>query len=159
MRTDNRKVKNTVVSIYFILIVFAILLVTIFKSFEFFTDSTFFIALGLFVSLVLFHSIAGYFEYDSDGAKIIILNKGLILTEYINYRENKVEFTRQQLVGFKINNYIIYKSLVVLIKTYEGKKRKERFNVTLLKPKKLKYVKQSLSKTIKANRKLKLKQG
>ncbi|MFC0605734.1 hypothetical protein [Winogradskyella pulchriflava] len=155
MRTDNRKVKNTVVSIYFILVVFAILLATVFKSLEFFVDSTFFIFLGLFILLVLFHSVAGYFEYDSDGAKIIVLNKGLILTEYINYRENKVEFARQQLVGFKIKNYIFYKSLVLLIKGYDGRKTKERFNITLLKRKKLKYVKQSLSKTVKANRKLK----
>ncbi|BAO77475.1 hypothetical protein [Winogradskyella sp. PG-2] len=155
MRTDNRKVKNTVVSIYFILIVFAILLATVFKSLEMFVDSTFFVFLGLFILLVIVHSIAGYFEYDSDGAKIIILNKGLILTEYINYRENKIEFSRHQLTGFKINNYILYKSLVVLVKSYDGKKHKERFNVTLLKPKKLKYVKQSLSKTIKENRKRK----
>ena len=155
MRTDNRKVKNTVVSIYFILIVFAILFATVFKSLEFLVDRTFFIFLGIFILIVLFHSIAGYFEYDSDGAKIIILNKGLILTEYINYRENKLEFDRHQLVGFKINNYVIYKSLVVLVKTYDGKKIKERFNVTLLKRKKLKYVKQSLSKTVKENRKRK----
>lgn len=154
MRTDNRKVKNTVVSIYFILIVFAILLATVFKSLEFFVDSTFIVFLGLFVTLVIFHSIAGYFEYDSDGAKIIILNKGLILTEYVNYRENKIEIARRELVGFKINNFILYKSLVILYKTYDGTKAKERFNVTLLKPKKLKYVKQSLSKTIKENRKL-----
>ena len=156
MRTDNRKVKNTVVSIYFILVVFAILLATVFKSLEMFVDSTFFVFLGLFISLVVVHSVAGYFEYDSDGAKIVILNKGLILTEYINYRENKIEFPRQQLIGFKINNYIIYKSLVVLVKSYDGSKTKERFNITLLKSKKLKYVKQSLSKTIKENKKRKL---
>lgn len=155
MRTDNRTVKNTVVSIYFILIVFAILLATVFKSLDFFVDSTFFIFLGAFILLVLFHSIAGYFEYDSDGAKIIVLNKGLILTEYINYRERKVEFTRHQLIGFKIRNYFIYKSLILLIRTYDGTQTKERFNVTLLKPRKLKYVKQSLSKTIKENRKRK----
>jgi hypothetical protein len=156
MRTDNRNIKNTVVSIYFILIVFGLLLATVFKSLEF-VDSTFFIFMGLFVVLVLFHSIAGYFEYDSDGAKIVILNKGLILTEYINYRENKIEFSRSQLIGYKINDYILYKSLVVLIKTYEGKQVKGRFNVTLLKRKKMKYVKQSLRKTLKEN--IKRKQG
>ncbi len=155
MRTDNRTIKNTVVSIYFILIVFGILLATVFKSLEFFADSTFFVFLGLFIVLVLFHSIAGYFEYDSDGAKIIILNKGLILTEYINYRENKVEFARHQLVGYKIKDYFLYKSLVVLIKTYDGKHIKERFNVTLLKRKKMRYVKQSLRKTLKENKKRK----
>ncbi len=155
MRTDNRSVKNTVVSIYFILIVFGILMITVFKSLEFFVDSTFFIILGLFITLVLFHSVAGYFEYDSDGAKVVILNKGLILTEYVNYREKKVEFARHELEGFKVNDYLIYKSLVVLIKSYDGSKVKHRFNVTLLKPRKLRYVKQSLKKTIKANRKLK----
>ncbi|WP_299526302.1 hypothetical protein [Winogradskyella sp.] len=155
MRTDNREVKNTVVSIYFILIVLGILMITVFKSLEFFADSTFIIILGLFVILVLFHSVAGYFEYNSDGAKIIILNRGLILAEYINYREKKVEIERHELLGFKIHNYLLYKSLVILYKTYNGSKVKERFNVTLLKPRKLKYVKQSLSKTVKANRKLK----
>ncbi|MEO1031164.1 MAG: hypothetical protein AAFX55_07150 [Bacteroidota bacterium] len=155
MRTDNRNVKNTVVSIYVLLIVFGILMIVLSKSLEFFVDYTFFIILGLFVVLVLFHSVAGYFEYDSDGAKIMILNRGLILTEYINYREKKVEFARQDLIGFEINNYILYKSIVILIKAYDGSKVREQFNVTLLKSKKLKYVKQSLSKTIKANRKLK----
>lgn len=154
MRSDNRKVKNTVVSVYLLLIVFAILLATVFKSLDIFEGNTFTIFIGLFVLLVVFHSVASYFEYDSDGSKIIILNKGFILTEYINYREKKVEFARHQLVGFETNNYLIYKSLVVFVKTYNGKK-KERFNITLLKPKKLKYVKQSLSKTIKENRKLK----
>ncbi|WP_296386059.1 hypothetical protein [Winogradskyella sp.] len=155
MRTDNRKVKNTVISIYFVLIVFGILLATVFKSLDMFVDSTFFVFLGLFIALVLFHSIAGYFEYDSDGNKITVINKGLILTEYINYRQNKLEFTRNQLVGFKIKNYIIYKSLVLLIKNYEGRQTKERFNITLVKRKNLKYVKQSLNKMVKENRKKK----
>ncbi len=153
MRTDNRKVKNTVVSIYFILIVFAILLATVFKSLELFVDSTFFVFLGVFIVIVVFHSIAGYFEYDSDGNKIVVINQGLILTDYINYRQNKLEFTKKQLVGFKIRNYFIYRSLVLLVKDYDGKQRKERFNVTLLKRKNLKYVKQSLNKMMKENRK------
>jgi hypothetical protein len=155
MRTDNRKVKNTVISIYFVLMVFAILLATVFKSLEVFVDSTFFVFLGVFIVLVLFHSIAGYFEYDSDGTKIVVINRGLILTEYVDYRQNKLEFTRNQLVGFKIKNFIIYKSLVLLVKNYEGQQTKERFNITLLKRKNLKYVKQSLNKIMKENRKQK----
>ena len=153
MRTDNRKVKNTVVSIYFILIVFAMLLATVFKSLELFVDSTFFVFLGVFIVIVVFHSIAGYFEYDSDGNKIVVINQGLILTDYINYRQNKLEFTKNQLVGLKIRNYYIYRSLVLLVKDVDGRQRKERFNVTLLKRKNLKYVKQSLNKMIKENRK------
>jgi hypothetical protein len=152
MRTDNRKVKNTVVSIYFILIVFAILLATVFKSLELFVDSTFFLFLAVFIVAVVFHSIAGYFEYDSDGNKIVVINQGLILTDYINYRQNKLEFTKNQLDGFKIKKYVIYKTLVLFIKNQEGKRSKERFNVTLLRRKNLKYVKQSLNKMMKENR-------
>jgi hypothetical protein len=152
MRTDNRKVKNTVVSIYFILIVFAILLATVLRSLELFVDSTFFVFLGVFIVMVVFHSIAGYFEYDSDGNKIVVINQGLILTDYINYRQSKLEFTKNELVGFKIKNYVIYKTLVLLIKNQEGKRSKEGFNVTLLRRKNLKYVKQSLNKMMKENR-------
>jgi len=155
MRIDNRKVKNTVISIYFIMIVLAVLLGTVFNSLDMFVDSAFYVFLGLFISVILFHSIAGYFEYDSDGNKISVLNQGLILTEYVNYRKNKVEFARPQLVGFKIKNYLIYKSLVLVIKHHEGKQTKERFNVSLLKRKNLKYIKQSLNKMLKENRKKK----
>ncbi|WP_439151221.1 hypothetical protein [Winogradskyella sp.] len=156
MRTDNRKVKNTVISIYFILIVSAILLATVFKYLNVFTNSSFIIFISVFALIIIFHSIAGYFEYDSDGAKVSVINKGLILTEYVNYRERKIEFTRSQLVGFKVRNYIIYKSLVLMIKHQDGQKSKERFNITLVSRKKLKYVKQSLNKTIRQNRKRKV---
>ena len=153
MRTDNRKVKNTVVSIYFILIVFAILSATVFKFSDVMAGKVLYILLGLLALVVLFHFVSRYFEYDSDGAKVIITNRGLLLTEYINYRENKVKFSRSQLVGYKINNYLIYKSLVIILKTQDGRQTKERFNVTLLKRKKLRYVRQSLKKILKENRK------
>ncbi|WP_339751737.1 hypothetical protein [uncultured Winogradskyella sp.] len=155
MRTDNRKVKNTVISIYLVLIVLAILIVVVFKYLEIFVDSSLFVFSGLFLLLVIFHFIAGYFEYDSDAYKVMILNKGLVLTVYLNYRQNQLEFARNQLVNYKVENFIIYKSLVVLIKNYEGDIKKERFNVTLLKQKKLKFVKQSLNKIVKENRKRK----
>ena len=155
MRTDNRKVKNTVISIYFVLVVFGILLATVFKSFNLFSDVNFYVFIGVFITLVLFHSVAGYFEYDSDGDKVIITNQGLILTDYVNYRQRKLEFTRSQLIGFKIKNYIIYKSLVLVIKNHKGVQTKHRFNITLVKRSSLKYVKQSLTKTLKENRKQK----
>lgn len=154
MRTDNRQVRNTVVAIYLILNIFAILLATVIKSLEFVNDSSFYVFLGLFIVLVAFHSIAGYFEYNSDGPKIMITNKGLLLSDYINYREKTIEFAREDLLGFKVKHYIIYKSLVIFYKNNARTKVKKRFNVTLLKYKKLKYVKQSLNKILKENKKL-----
>jgi hypothetical protein len=151
MRTDNRNVKNTIISIYFLLLVFIILWVTVFKSYGMFPDSSIYVFLAILVVAVVFHFVARYFEYDSDGLKLVIINKGLILTEFINYRQNKIEVAKHKLIGYKIHDYLIYKTLVILLKNSEGHTYKERFNITLLKRKKLKYVKQSLRRMIKKN--------
>lgn len=158
MRTDNRNVKTTVISVYFVLIVLAVLLATVFNSIEIFVASNLFIFVACFIVMFIFHYVARHFEYDSDGDKIIILNQGLILTDYINYRKTFIEISKDQLVGFKIKNFLFYKSLVVVIKNKDGKYKKESFNVTLVKRKSLKYIRQSLNKTIKLNRREKQNQ-
>ncbi|MCX7549719.1 hypothetical protein [Xanthomarina sp. F2636L] len=159
MRTNNDKVRNVIISVYFILIVLAILLATIFSAFSEFTSNpliTFFILVSSFAALFfIVHFISKYFEYDSDGLKVIVTNKGLLLSEHFNYREHSIEFYKDQLTGFKFNNYLFYKELVLFIKSKHGHSKKERFNVTLVTKKKRKYIKQSLSKMIKENRKSK----
>ena len=157
MRTNNSKVKNTIISVYFILIVFAILLATVFSAFQDLTDNptfTFFIVVFSFAFvIVLVHYISRYFEYDSDGVKVIVINRGLLLSEQYNYREHKLEFEKEDLIAFKIHDYVVFKSLVIYVKDHRGHKKKEIFNVTLVTRKKRKYIKQSLSKMIKTNRK------
>ena len=159
MRTNNGKVRNVIVSVYFILIVLAIILATVFSAFINVTNYgwfTFLLFLFGFVGLFfLVHWIAKFFEYDSDGVKVVVLNKGLLFTDYVNYREYKVEFEKQQLAGFKFHNYIIYKSLVLSIKSKSGNIKHAHFNVTLLDRKKRKYIKQSLRKMLKENIKMK----
>ncbi|WP_178988405.1 hypothetical protein [Winogradskyella schleiferi] len=152
MRTDNRNIKSTIISIYFLLVVAAILLTTVFKSFRIFEGSSLYVIIGLALAVVAVHFVARYFEYDSDGSKLVITNSGLILTDYLNYREEKVEIDKHNLVGFKIRKLLVYKILIVTIKNSEGKLSKKRFNITLLKRKKLRYVKQSLRKIIKENK-------
>jgi hypothetical protein len=110
----------------------------------------------VFAFIVLFfivHYISKYFEYDSDGIKVVVINKGLLLSDYFNYREHKVEFSKENLMGYKFHNYLIYKKLIIYIKDRKGNKKKEMFNVTLVAKKKRKYIRQSLSKMIKLNRK------
>lgn len=154
MRTDNRNVKNTIISIYFLLLLFVILWITVFQSYGLFPESSLYVFLGLLLVAVVFHFVARYFEYDSDGVKLVVINKGLILTEFVNYRENKIEVEKSKLVKYRINDYIIYKVLVISLKNSEGTIYRERFNITLLKRKKLKYVKQSLRRMIKKNKSL-----
>ncbi|MGJ5640972.1 hypothetical protein [Formosa sp. S-31] len=155
MRTDNGKVKQIIVSIYFILIVMAVLLSTVFSKFSHLTSNpvlSFFVILA--VLLVLFlgvYLIAKYFEYDSDGVKVVVTNRGLLLSEKLNYREHQIEFDKADLKAFKFKNYIVYKTLVLFIKSSSGRVNKEVFNVTLVNRKKRKYIRQSLSKMVKNN--------
>ncbi len=158
MRTNNNKAKNFIISLYFILIVCAIILVVMFKMFSNISGNPLvvFLVIGLSFGLLFFviHSVAKFFEYDSDGMKVVVTNRGLLMSERFNYREHTVEFTKSDLKGFKFNNYVVYTSLVLLIRDRSGTSRKERFNVTMVGKKKRKYIRQSLNKMIKNNRKL-----
>jgi len=157
MRTNNEKIKNVIISVYFILIVLAILMATVFSAFQNITKNlllTFGILFLVFVlAFFIVHRISKYFEYDSDGQQVVIINRGLLLADYFNYREHKVEFYKENLTGFKFLNVFFYKTLVVHIKDSKGNNRKETFNVTMVARKKRKYIKQSLSKMIKENKK------
>jgi hypothetical protein len=157
MRTNNDKVRNVIISVYFILIVLAIILATIFSAFRHLTPNPLFTFLILVLSFgglfFIVHFISKYFEYDSDGLKVIVTNKGLLLSDHFNYREHTVEFSKDKLTGFKFNNYLVYKELVLYIKDKHDHTKKVRFNVTLVSNKKRRYIRQSLTKMIKLNRK------
>jgi hypothetical protein len=155
MRTDNGGVRNFIISVYFVLIVIAVLLATVFQSFDAVSDGSLYVFFGTVVIAVLVHAIARYFEYDSDGPKLIIINRGLLLSDYFNYREHKLEIDKQRLLGFRIKRLYIYNQLVILYGDRHDKKHKARFNVTLVKRRKLRYIRQSLSKIIKENKKSK----
>ena len=159
MRTNNSKIKNIIISIYFVLIISAIFSAVMFKTFSDISNDPFIV---LFVIAVIFaatffviHSIAKFFQYDSDGQKVIITNKELLLSDRLSNKEHIAEFEKQNLIGFKFHNFIVFKSLVVLIKDSRGHTKKERFNVTLVSKKKKRYIRQSLTKIIKENKKVK----
>ncbi len=156
MRTNNGKVKNTIVSIYFVLIVLAMVMATVFKSFRNISDNStlnvIVLAFGFALLFFLVHFISRYFEYDSDGIKVVITNRGLLLADQFNYRERQIEFDKKDLYGYKFSNYIIYKTLTVYIKDHRGRKSRETFNVTLVSKRKRRYIRQSLSKIVKQNK-------
>lgn len=159
MRTNNAKVRNLIISVYFILIVMAILMATVFSAFSDLTSSpalTFFlIVLGFIIVFFLVYAVSKYFEYDSDGIKVVMINRGLIISDRLNYREHQLEFYKENLVSFNHKNYFVYKSLTIKYKNSKERLVSDTFNVTLVNRKKTKYIKQSLSKMIKQNRKLK----
>lgn len=157
MRTNNSNVKNIIISTYFILVVLAIVSAFLFSSFRHLAPNPLltFGLVSLFFATLLFivYRVSRYFEYDSDGFKVVVINRGLLLTEYLNYREHKIEFDKENLAAYKFNNYLFYRTLDLYIRDRKGVKRKETFNVTLVPRKKRGYIRQSLSKTVKANTK------
>lgn len=156
MRTNNGRVKNTIVSIYFVLIVLAMVMATVFKSFRNITNdstlSVLVLAFGFALMFFIVHFISRYFEYDSDGIKVVITNRGLLLADQFNYRERQIEFDKKDLYAYKFKSYIVYRTLTVYIKDHRGRKTRETFNVTLVSKRKRRYVKQSLSKIVKQNK-------
>lgn len=95
---------------------------------------------------------AKYFEYDSSGEVLIFVNKGVLLTELFNYREDKAEFPKAKLYNFKIKNYIIYKPLYIYVRSKDDSLKKVKFDVTFVSTKRLGYLKQSLNKVIRQNK-------
>lgn len=155
MRTNNEKVKNIIISLYFIIIVFGILILTLFNVFrDVSKNPTVTLLIILFALIALFvitYRVSKFFEYDSDGIKVVFLNKGLLLSEYLNYREHKLELDKDKLIGFKFYNYYFYKTLVIYYLSHHNNKKSEVFNVTLVNRKKRKYIKQSIRKIVKQN--------
>ena len=158
MRTNNSRAKTLIISIYFILVIAAIFAAV----FSFFNELSqdniltfLFIMVGFIVVFIVVHLLSKYFEYDSDGSQIIITNKGLLLTDRYDYREHIIEFDKNDLIAFKFQNYIVYKSLMVWYKDASGTKCRDVFNVTLVRDRKIKYIKQSLSKMVRQNLKKK----
>jgi hypothetical protein len=157
MRTDNGKVRGFIISVYFVLVIVAIILATVFSAFKDVTDNVLvtFTLLSL-VFLVLFfsvHAIARYFEYDSDGIKVIIINRGLLLADKFNYREYKLEFYKKDLISFEFRNYYFFIVLKLMVKRSNGSQLKQRFNVTLVPRRKRKHIRQSLGKILRENKK------
>jgi len=157
MRTNNSHVKKIIVSIYFIFLVLAIALPVFIDSLRIFsgnaTLSSITFALAFAGLFFLVHFICKFFEYDSDGTKVILTNKGLLLSEYFNYRQHVVEFEKESLIAYSFKNYIIYRTLSIYIKDSRGGRRRESFNITLMTRRKRRYIRQSLKKIVKANQK------
>lgn len=156
MRFNNQKAKSSVVTLYFVFAVLFVFATVFFDAIKSFIGGGrmryIFLFSGLGIVLFFAHKVCKYFEYDSEGNILVIVNKGIMLSDFFNYRENRAELPKKKLLYFKLNNYGIYKSLNLYFKTHGDKQKRLKFNVTLVSNKKLKYLKQSLDKVVKQNK-------
>lgn len=156
MRINNAKIRATIITVYFFLFLTVVVGMLVFGLFKEWLASraleyALFLAFFAMLFFVLYR-MAKYFEYDSDGEALVVVSKGLILSEFFNYRQKRVEFPKEKLLSYEFHDYIVYKSLYLYVRSNDGGQSKLKFNVTLVSPKKLKYLKISLTKIVKQNK-------
>lgn len=120
MRFNNQKAKTAVITLYFIFAVFFVFFTAFFDTVKSFLGGgrmrNIFLFSVLGIVLLFAHKVSKYFEYDSESNVLVFVSKGIILSEFFNYRENRAEFPKQKLLYYKLNNYGLYKSLNLYIK-------------------------------------------
>ncbi|WP_430408514.1 hypothetical protein [Kordia sp.] len=154
MRFDNAQTKKWIPFLYFFLTMASILaiLYIIFFQDEFNQGKLWYvIPLCLLITLGIVYSTAKYFEFDSDGNVLTFINKGLFISNFINYREQRAEFPKEKLKRYRIQNYIVFCKLYIYVKSKSNKTKRLQFNISLLSSRKRKALKQSLDKVLKHN--------
>jgi len=154
MRFDNAKSKKWIPFIYFFIATGSIIVMFYFFFFQEEShkiSSWYGIPILLFIFLVIVYSSAKYFEFDSDGNVLTFINKGLFISNFINYREHRAEFPKEKLKRYRIQNYIIFSRLYLYVRSRSNKTKRVHFNISLLSSRKKRALKQSLDKIIKHN--------
>ncbi len=154
MRFDNAKSRNWISFLYFFIGIGGV--ITMLYLFFFREDSHkiniwYSIPISLVVFFIIVYSSAKYFEFDSDGNVLTFINKGLFISNFINYRERRAEFPKEKLKRYRIKNYIMFSRLYLYIKSRSNKTKRVHFNISLLSRRKKAALKKSLDKVIKHN--------
>ncbi len=113
---------------------------------------------GLLVVLYLIHKWRGYpfFQYDSDGETLNFMNKDFYMIFGDPRVIKKAEFPKKKLLGYQINNYLIKKKLILVVKSKrtESEKTRQSFDITYLRNSEIRDLKRSLDKVRSNNKKL-----
>ncbi len=108
---------------------------------------------AFFLAILLYtYKTLSYFEYDSDGLVLNFVSRGLMLSNFINYRESRAEFPKEKLKSFRMKNYGLYKSLVLYVRSHSGRTKKVKFNITFLGGAKRRALANSLTKVVEHNK-------
>ncbi|SDG86135.1 hypothetical protein SAMN04488027_10950 [Psychroflexus sediminis] len=154
MRLSNHKLVRKIPGIYYFSVIFFLLLIFLNQQLgkQLFPSSKYYYASHIVVGLWLIYIyFAGkYFEYDSEGSLVSFLNRGAILSEFINYRTNVYEIKKEKIKYYKIYNLLFYRRLMIAYST-NGLDKYIYTNISMLSAKKTRYLKLSLDKIIAKN--------
>jgi hypothetical protein len=154
MRLSNHRFVKVIPGVYYFSVIFFLLI--IFLNYQlgrqlFPSDNYFYAVLtGLGLWLIYIYFAGKYFEYDSEGSLVSFLNRGAILSKFINYRTKIHEIKKVKIKSYRITNLIIYRRLHIVYSTKNSIKNIHT-NISLLSPRKTRYLKLSLDKIIAKN--------
>lgn len=157
MKFNNTKETGVVPSIYMILV--AVLITNTFASIEIRYDDVPFNysslipnAIALLVGIYVF-IVGRSFEFDSEGETLNFKSNGLLVSKFIQYRDQRTEVPKSKLKDFKISDYLIFKVIHVYIHSRSRKGyRHYKYNITFLSWEKTRYLRTSLSKILQRNK-------
>ncbi|NJW53257.1 hypothetical protein [Salinimicrobium oceani] len=157
MKFNNRKETSVIPSIY--IIVVAVFITNAFASVELKYDDVPFNysslipnVIALLVGIYIF-VVGKTFEFDSDGETINFKSNGVLVSQFMHYREQRTEVPKSKLKDFRVENYFFYKRLHIYIHSRNSKGyRHYRYNITFLTAKKVKSLKMSLAKVLEKNK-------
>ncbi|MGO1751421.1 MULTISPECIES: hypothetical protein [Psychroflexus] len=157
MRLTNYRATKMIPGIYYFLVVLFFLFIFLNQVLgaQFIRSNKLFYAIEALIVLSIFYTYyAGrYFEYDSEGTLLSIYTRGIILSQITNYRDKRYEVKKDSITDCKVINFLFFKKLVIHYKKND-KTKKISINVTLLSPRKVRYLKKSLSKLLQQNQHL-----
>lgn len=157
MKFNNRKETSVIPSIY--IIVVAVFITNAFASVELKYDDVPFNysslipnVIALLIGIYIF-IVGRTFEFDSDGETINFKSNGVLVSQFMHYREQRTEVPKSKLKDFRVENYFFYKRLHIFIHSRNSKGfRHYKYNITFLNGKKLKSLKMSLAKVLERNK-------
>lgn len=102
------------------------------------------------IILVYWYKVSKYIEFDSTGSGLVFITKGILLSDYINHREHRIEIPKRKLKGYEIIDRFFYKKVVLNIKS-KNKIRKVSVDISFLSKNKTKALRLSLDKIVREN--------
>jgi len=154
MRLSNHRFVKVIPGVYYFSVIFFLLI--IFLNYQlgrqlFPSDNYFYAVLtGVGLWLIYIYFAGKYFEYDSEGSLVSFLNRGVILSKFINYRTKIHEIKKDKIKSYRITNLIIYRRLHIVYSTKDSVKD-IYINISWLSPRKIRYLKTSLNRIIAKN--------
>jgi len=154
MRLSNHRFVKVIPGVYYFSVIFFLLI--IFLNYQlgqqlFPSGKYFYAALtGVGLWLIYIYFAGKYFEYNSEGSLVSFLNRGPLLSEFINYRTKIYEIKKDKIKSYWITNLIIYRRLHIVNSTKNSIKDIHN-TISLLSPRKTRYLKLSLDKIIAKN--------